>query len=120
MLSTLSKILHSRAKGWIILVLLGLFATYIAITLPLLVSAPGGDIESLDAQFFYTPDQAFSTIELYGDAGSFWIWMYLTWDVATPILYSLLFGLTISWLFLRGFSPGSKIQILKREITHPD
>ncbi len=112
MLNKLSELLHSWAKGWIVLMLLVLLVGYIAVTLPVLTAAPGGDIESLDAQFFYTPEEAFSTIALYGNSSSFWICMYLTWDVITPILYSLLFSLTISWLLQHSFKPGKKVHII--------
>ena len=48
----------------------------------------------------------------YGDAGRFWIRIYLTWDIVNPILYTLAFSLLISWLFQRSFKPGSKLQAL--------
>jgi hypothetical protein len=41
---------------------------FIAITLPVLQASPGGTIESLDARFFYTPKEAFSTVGSYGEA----------------------------------------------------
>lgn len=112
MISALSRLLHHWARGWVILALLGVFVVFVAVTLPLLQSAPGGDIESLDTQFFYTPEQAFSTVASYGDAGRFWIRIYLTWDIATPILYTLIYSLVISWLIRRSYKPGSKLQKL--------
>jgi len=48
----------------------------------------------------------------YGDAGRFWIRIYLTWDIVNPIMYTLAFSLLISWLFQRSFKPGSKLQKL--------
>jgi hypothetical protein len=36
----------------------------------------------------------------------------MTWDLVNPILYTLIFGLLISWLFQRSFRPGSKLQKL--------
>ena len=112
MLKKLSELIHSRTRGWVVLMLLVLLVGYIAVTLPVLTTAPGGDIVSLDAQFFYTPEEAFSTIALYGNSSSFWICMYLTWDVITPLLYALLYSTTISWLLQRSFKPRMKVQII--------
>jgi hypothetical protein len=112
MLSKFSKLFHYWARGWIILVLFAAFVVYVAITLPVLQAAPGGNIQALDAQFFYTPEKAFSTVASYGDAASLWSRLYLTWDIVNPILYTLTFSLFISWLFQRGFKPESKLQKL--------
>jgi hypothetical protein len=112
MLSKLSRRFHSWARGWLILALFAAFVVFVAVTLPLLQAAPGGSIVSLDAQIFYTPEKAFSTVASYGDAGRFWIRIYLTWDIVNPILYTLGFSLLISWLFQRGFKPASKLQEL--------
>lgn len=112
MLSKLSRLFHSWTRGWLILALFAAFVAFMAVTLPALQAAPGGSIVSLDAQLFYTPEEAFSTVASYGDAAPFWIRMYLTWDIVNPILYTLAFGLLISWLFQRSFKPGSKLQKL--------
>jgi hypothetical protein len=111
-LSKLSMRFHSWARGWLILALFAAFVAFVAVTLPLLQAAPGGSIASLDTQLYYTPEEAFSTVASYGDAGRFWIRIYLTWDIVNPILYTLAFSLLISWLFQRGFKPGSKLQEL--------
>lgn len=56
---------------------------------------------------------AFSTVASYDDAGRACIRnYYLSGDTVNPILYSLIFGLLISWLFQRGFKPISKVQTL--------
>ena len=112
MLSKLSRLFHSWARGWLILALFAAFVISVAVTLPVLQAAPGGSIVSLDAQFFYTPEEAFSTVASYGDAGRFWIRIYLTWDIVNPILYTLALSLLISWLFQRSFNPGRKLQKL--------
>lgn len=112
MISKISSLFSSWAKGWLILALFMAFVIWIAITLPALQASPGGGIESLDARVFYTPDEAFSTVGSYGEASGFWTRIYLTWDLVNPILYTLIFGLLISWLFQRSFRPGSKLQKL--------
>lgn len=110
MLTRISNRLDRWANGWVVVALVAVFVAFEAITLPLLQRSPGGDIVSLDARFFYTPQEAFSTIGAYADARSFWIGVYLTWDVVNPILYTLMFGLLMSWLFQRGFDPDSKLR----------
>jgi hypothetical protein len=112
MLSKLSNRFHTWARGWLVLARFAAFAIWVAVTLPVLQAAPGGSIVSLDAQFFYPPEKAFSTVASYGDAGRFWIRIYLTWDIVNPILYTLAFSLLISWLFQRGFEPRSKLHKL--------
>ncbi|NIS80390.1 MAG: hypothetical protein GTO14_09335 [Anaerolineales bacterium] len=112
MLTRISRWFHLWARGWIILALFATLVVYVAITLPILQAAPGGSIVSLDARLFYTPEEAFSTVGSYGDASSFWIRIYLTWDVVNPILYTMAFSLLISWLFQRSFKPGSRMQQL--------
>lgn len=92
--------------------LIATFVVFEAVTLPRLQAAPGGNIVSLDAQLFYTPEQAFATVASYGDAARFWIRIYLTWDVVNPILYTLIFSLLITWIFQRSFKAGSKLQKL--------
>ena len=112
MLSKLSRIFHNWTKGWLTIVLFIALIVYIVITLPILQKLPGGDIVSLDAQLFYTPEEAFATVASYGDSARLWTLLYLTWDVMTPILYTLAFSMSISWLFQRGFKPVSKMQKL--------
>lgn len=112
MLTKISTLLHKWARGWLVLGLFAAFVIYVALTLPALQKAPGGSIVSLDAQMFYTPDQAYETVGSYGDASRFWIIIYLTWDVVNPILYTLAFSLLISWFFQRSFKPDSKWQRL--------
>jgi hypothetical protein len=112
MLSKLSSLFHSWTRGWLILALFAAFVVFEAVTLPLLQAAPGGSIVALDAQVFYTPEEAFSTVASYGDAARFWSGIYLTWDVVNPILYTLAFSLLISWLFQRSFKARSKLHKL--------
>jgi len=99
-------------KGWLILALFVGLVVYLLVTLPVLQAAPGGDVEALDAQVFYTPEKAFSTIASYGTSMQFWTFLYLTWDIVNPILYTLTFSLSISWLFQRSFKPKSNLKIL--------
>lgn len=50
-------------------------------------------------------------IDKYGDAGrSLYMKIELTADIIYPIIYTLFYGLLISWLFQRAFSSDSKLQ----------
>lgn len=112
MLLRISRVFHSLARGRTIVALFAALVVFVAVTLPPLQASPGGTIVSLDARFFYRPQEAFSTVASYGDAGPFWIRVYLTWDIVNPILYTLVLSLLISWLFQRSFKPGSRLQRL--------
>jgi hypothetical protein len=94
------------------LVLIAVLTTYLAVTLPILQSVPGGAIEPLDAQFFYSPDVAFTTLASYGQARRFWIVMYVTWDVGNPVLYSLALAMSLSWLGQRLFGRETRAHAL--------
>ena len=67
----------------------------------------------IDLMFFYTPDQVYAMVDAYGpDLRPVYARFELTADILYPILYTLFFCLTISWLFERGFDHGSAIQRL--------
>jgi len=112
MLTKISTRFHRWAQGWRIATLLAVFVVFEGITVPLLRHSPGGTLAPLDARFFYLPAEAYSTVEAYGDARSFWIGAYLTWDVVNPVLYTLLLSLSISWLFQRSVGTQSRLQKL--------
>jgi hypothetical protein len=108
MLMYISDRIISWAKGWLILSLVVVFA--------LLVNLPLADPDlvsmSLDGQFAYTPDQAFSAVASYGDAGRIqMIWIHVA-DFLLLALYTSMFCLFLSWLFQRGFTPDSRMQRL--------
>lgn len=116
MLAKLSETLKRYANGWLILALLGGEIFFTSFYLPgvqaRLEEFSGGN-GSIDLLLFYTPVQVYSMVASYGDAGRA---MYraheLTIDVIYPVVYTLLFALLITWLFRRGFAPGSRMQKL--------
>ena len=116
MLQNLSNKFYRWAKGWLVLALLALDIFFAGFLMPLvggLMQGGQGDIQPLDLMFFATPDQTFGMIEKYGDAGRvFYRNVELTVDIVYPIVYLFAFGLLISWLFKRGFSPNSKMMKL--------
>jgi hypothetical protein len=108
MLSKISDRFHTWAKGWLILSIIAAFVLLVNLPLadPTLVNM------SLDGQFAYTPEQAFSMVASYGDAGRVqMIWIHLA-DFILITLYTAMFCLSISWLFQRGFKRDSKMQRL--------
>jgi len=109
MLNKLSETLRKYANGWLILAALAvevIFFTQIAPRMQALI--PAGP---LDLKFFYTPDQAYTLVESYGEAGRAAYRVFdLTADIIHPIAYTLFFGLLLSVLFQRGFSSGSIVQ----------
>lgn len=112
MLSEISSKIDRWAGGRMILALIVVLIVFEAVTLPILQRSPGGNIEPLDARFFYTPQAAFSTIASYEDARSFWIGVYLSWDIINPILYGLILSLLLSWTLQRSFKAESRLRRL--------
>jgi len=108
MLATVSACFRRGARGWLIVGLTVLFAAFEAATVPLLRRAPGGTRQPLDARFFYTPEEAFSTLGHYAAAKPVWISTYLTWDTVNPVFYASILALLISWLL----GPGSRLHKL--------
>lgn len=113
MLNNLSERFHKWAKGWLVLVLLALDVFFAGFLMPLIggmMQGGQGDIQPLDLMLFSTPDRTFDMIERYGEYGRpFYRNVELTVDIIYPIIYLFAFGLLISWLFQRGFSPDSKM-----------
>jgi len=108
MMSRISARFHTWAKGWVILSIIAAFV--------LLVNLPLVDPDllsmSLDGQFAYTPEQAFSAVASYGDNGrAQMIWIHLA-DFVLITLYTSMFCLSISWLLQRGFKLDGRMQRL--------
>jgi len=116
MLQKISSKFHAWTKGWLVLVLLALDTFFMLIVMPVagaLMKSGTGLEQPLDLMFLATPDKMFKMIELYGEFGRpFYRNVELTVDIIYPIIYMLAFGLTISWLFQRGFARDSKMQML--------
>ena len=109
MLSRISDRFHTWAKGWLILSIIAAFVLLVNLPLadPTLISM------SLDGQFAYTPEQAFSAVASYGDHGRVqMIWIHLG-DFILITLYTSMFCLSLSWLFQRSFKLNSRMQRLR-------
>lgn len=115
MLNTISQKFHAWTTGWRVLLLLVADALMMGYIMPLagglLAFAANASVMPLDLMFFYTPDQAFAMIEKYGATGrDLYMKIELTADIIYPIIYTLFYGLLLSWLFQRGFKPDSPMQ----------
>ncbi|WKZ39269.1 MAG: hypothetical protein QY328_13470 [Anaerolineales bacterium] len=116
MLNNLSERFYKWAKGWLVLVLLVLDGFFAGFLMPLIggmMQDGTGLVQPLDLMLFSTPDRTFDMIERYGEYGRpFYRNVELTVDIIYPVIYLFAFGLLISWLFQRGFSPNSKMMKL--------
>lgn len=116
MLQNISNRFYRWAKGWLVLVLLVLDGFFAGFLLPLIqgmMQGGNGGILPLDLMMFATPDKLFAMIESYGEFGRpFYRNVELTVDIIYPVVYLFFFGLAISWLFQRGFAPGSAMRKL--------
>lgn len=115
MLNTISEKFHSWATGWRVVILMIAEAFMAGFVMPaaagIMALAANNSVLPLDMMFFYTPETAFQMIEKYGQEGrTIYTRIELTADLIYPIIYTLFFGLLISWLFQRGFKPGSSMQ----------
>src|SRR5215475_13709819 len=115
MLNAISQKFHSWTTGWRVIILFIADALMMGYIMPLaggiLAFVANNHVTPLDLMFFYTPAQAFAMIEKYTEAGrALYMKIELTADIIYPIIYTLFYGLLLSWLFQRGFKPGSPIQ----------
>ena len=115
MLNTISQKFHAWTTGWRVLILLvldGLMMGYIMpVASAIMALAANNSVMPLDLMFFYSPAKAFAMIEKYGEAGrAIYMKIELTADIIYPIVYTLFYGLLISWLFQRAFKSDSPMQ----------
>jgi hypothetical protein len=117
MVNTISQKFHTWTTGWRVLILLvadGLMMGYVMpLASGLMAFAANASVMPLDLMFFYTPEKAFAMIEKYGEAGrALYMKIELTADIIYPIIYTLFYGLLLSWLLQRAYKPESSMQKL--------
>jgi hypothetical protein len=115
MLNMISQKFHAWTNGWRVILLLIVESLMMFYIMPLaagiMAFAANNSVMPLDLMFFYTPDQAFQMMDKYAEAGrSVYLKIELTADIIYPIIYTLFFGLLLSWLFQRAFKPDSPMQ----------
>jgi hypothetical protein len=114
MLNTISEKFHSWATGWRVFILFLAESLMMFYIMPLaagiMAFAANNSVMPLDLMFFYTPQRAFEMMDKYGEAGRSVYWkIELTADIIYPIIYTLFYGLLLSWLFQRAFKADSKM-----------
>jgi len=115
MINSISQKFHAWTTGWRVIFLLiadGLMMGYVMPLISgIMALAANTSVTPLDLMFFYTPKKAFAMIEKYGEAGrALYMKVELTADIIYPIIYTLFYGLLLSWLFQRAFKPDSRMQ----------
>lgn len=115
MLDTISQKFHAWATGWSVIVLLIAETVMMFYVMPLaagiMAFAANKSVLPLDLMFFYTPEQTFEMMDKYSEAGrSVYLKIELTADMIYPIIYTLFYGLLLSWLFQRAFKADSRMQ----------
>lgn len=112
----LSTWLDKNAKGWLVLVFMGLFFLFNLVIMPSGQRWLGGntdEVGSIDLTLAASPSTLFNKVEAYGEQGrNVYRLFALTADVAYPIIYSIFLGLAITYLFRRIFPAGSAWQKL--------
>jgi len=112
MVDTISQKFHKWTSGWRVIILLiaeGLMMGYVMpVASAIMALAANNSVMPLDLMFFYSPAKAFEMMDKYGEAGrSIYLKIELTADIIYPIIYTLFYGLLLSWLFQRAFRPTS-------------
>lgn len=105
-----------NTRGWLVLVLLVLDMAFAGFIMPLAGAYLGGDnikLSPIDLLFFYTPETAYNLVEAYGEYGRpFYRNVELSLDIVYPIIYTLFFGMAITWFAQRAFSKDNQLQRL--------
>ena len=107
----LSHWLHKISAGWLTLAGLAIFLLFTALVLPgqsAQAEEASQGADTPDLSFYYSIDDLYDMAETYGEEGrQAYIKARFTFDLLWPIVYALFLATSLSWLFRRGFSPGS-------------
>jgi len=106
-MTSLNNWLVKNAKGWLILVFMGLFFLFNLVIMPSGQKWLGGstdEVGSIDLTLAASPATLFNKVDAYGEQGrNVYRIFALTGDIAYPIIYSIFLGLAITFLFRRIF-----------------
>jgi len=107
--------LHKISKGWVALAGVVVFLLFTALVLPAQTAREDteiGEVGSPDLSFYYSAADLYEMAEAYGEAGrSEYIRVRFTFDLVWPLVYTLFLVTSISWVYARAFSEGSKWQL---------
>jgi hypothetical protein len=110
-MTRLSNWLQNVSKGWVALITLVIFILFTALVLPRQTSTAEsntGDDWTPDLSFYYTGDDLHQLAKAYGEDGrAAYIHARFTFDLIWPLVYMVFLTTGISWLFRKGFAPGS-------------
>jgi len=116
MIHKLSNWLVKNAKGWLVLLMMGLFFLFNLVIMPNGQKWLGGttdEVGAIDLTFGASPETLFEKVAAYGEQGRHAYRIFaLTADVGYPIIYSIFLGLAVTWSFRRAFPAGSWLQRL--------
>ena len=104
--------LHKISKGWVALAGVVVFLLFTALVLPAQTAIEDseiGEVGSPDLSFYYSAADLYRMAEDYGEQGrAEYIRVRFTFDLVWPLVYTFFLATTISWVFARAFSEGSK------------
>ncbi len=111
----ISEWIRRISTGRVTLLCLVIFLLFTALVLPgqsALAEETSGGAGSPDTNFFYTSADLYRMAESYGETGrAAYIRARFTFDLVFPLVYTAFLATAISWLFRRGFPPGSRWQL---------
>lgn len=115
MLTRLSQWLRRVITGRVALVGLLIFLVFGATVLPAQArkaEAASAGSGSPDVSLFYAPEDLTGMAEAYGETGrAEYVQARWTFDLAFPLVYGFFYLTAITWLFNKGFQPGSRWQL---------
>ncbi len=110
---TVSSAIRKHSSGRAVLASFAAFAVLAALIngrpfgLAQLEAITGG-AGILDMVFTYTPEQAYTMLAALGDAGrAFYLTRIVPLDLVFPLVYTLIYAVTITWLLSRWLPAGS-------------
>ena len=111
MCERISDWLHRVSNGYVALAALAIFVLFTLLVLPGQAASGDADTEDVgspDLSLLYSPADLYRMAEAYGEQGrQAYVRARFTFDVVWPLVYTFFLTTAISWLYGRGFPPGS-------------
>jgi hypothetical protein len=116
MLKQISTWLNKISTGWVALIALIIFGSFIALVLPIQsaqTKATSNGADSPDMSFFYSADDLYQMAEAYGGQGrAAYIRVRFTFDLLWPLVYVFFLATNISWVNQKAYAKDSRWQLL--------
>ncbi|MBK9722312.1 MAG: hypothetical protein IPO78_11965 [Saprospiraceae bacterium] len=114
MLLQISNWFQKNTKGWIIFLFLALYTILVMYVFQVeetKMKENSGGTGPIDLLFLYSPNTINSMLQAYGEAGrTAYLQFELSWDLLYPIVYTLLFIFSLSWLFKKALLKNNPLQ----------